>query len=319
MCMKVVRRIVTVVVTSLALVMLFDVARAADPAAPASQPTTRTALAPINDPRLHNAHRVTDKVIAGAQPDDEAAFVALKELGVKTIISVDGARPDVELAHKYGMRYVHLPMRYDGVEREQGLSLAKAINELPGRIYIHCHHGKHRSAAAVAVACVFNGELDASMAEAVLQTFGTGLNYKGLWKAAREATRIDDATIAATRVEFVETKKVPPLAEAMVAMDVTWDNLKLIQKAGWKPLASHPDLDADHEALQLEEHLHELIRTNAGKDHPEEFTTMMRKSEELAKKLKTALLATPVDEAGANAASKEIATSCTDCHKVYRD
>jgi protein tyrosine phosphatase (PTP) superfamily phosphohydrolase (DUF442 family) len=307
---------------TLCVVLAYAPLSRATDAPPATQSTSAPvvkAFPAINNPHLINAHRVTDKVISGAQPEAEESFAALKELGVKTIISVDGAKPDVETAHKYGMRYVHLPMRYDGVERQQGLALAKAINELPGPIYVHCHHGKHRSAAAVAVACVFNGTLDPSKAEAVLQTFGTGLNYKGLWKAARDATRVDDKTIESTDVQFVETKAIPPLAEAMVAMDGTWDHLKLMQKAGWKPLAAHPDLDAAHEALQLEEHFHELVRAGAGKDRPEDFTAMMRKSEESAKKHKASLLASPVDEAGASAAFKEIGTSCTDCHKVYRD
>src|SRR5262245_46397548 len=69
----------------------------------------------INEPTLPNAFRLHTKVISGGQPDGELAFAKLKELGVKTIISVDGARPEVELAKKYGLRYVHLPHGYDGV------------------------------------------------------------------------------------------------------------------------------------------------------------------------------------------------------------
>src|SRR5688500_10315763 len=34
-------------------------------------------LAPIADARLHNAYRVTEKVISGAQPEGEASFEAL--------------------------------------------------------------------------------------------------------------------------------------------------------------------------------------------------------------------------------------------------
>ena len=62
---------------------------------------------PIPGTELHNAHRVTEKVLSGAAPEGEAAFRKLRDLGVKTIISVDGAKPDVELARRYGLRYVH--------------------------------------------------------------------------------------------------------------------------------------------------------------------------------------------------------------------
>src|SRR5262245_23858504 len=168
-------------------------------AAPTASPCT-----PVSDTHLHNAFIVTPKVISGAQPDDEAAFAALRQLGVKTIISVDGAKPDVELAHKYGMRYVHIPIGYDGVREDQGKAIAKAIDEMPGPIYVHCHHGKHRSAAAVAVACVINGQLSPDQAESVLKTFGTGANYLGLWKAAREARPVDPQELKDLKVDYVE-------------------------------------------------------------------------------------------------------------------
>src|SRR5687767_8381773 len=84
---------------------------------------------PVEPRRLHNAHVVTEKIISGAQPDDDAAFAALRDLGVRTIISVDGAAPNVELARKFGMRYVHLPIGYDGVPEECGEAIAKAMQE----------------------------------------------------------------------------------------------------------------------------------------------------------------------------------------------
>ena len=58
----------------------------------------RKAFDPIATERLQNAHRVTEKILSGAQPEGEAAFAALRDLGVQTIISVDGAVPNVEMA-----------------------------------------------------------------------------------------------------------------------------------------------------------------------------------------------------------------------------
>ena len=57
-------------------------------------------------------------------------------LGVKTVISVDGAKPDVDLAKKHGMRYVHLPHGYDGVPDDRAKELAKAVRR-PGRPDLH--------------------------------------------------------------------------------------------------------------------------------------------------------------------------------------
>src|SRR5262245_34504268 len=70
-------------------------------------------------PGLHNVHRITDKLLSGSRPEGDEGFRLLRDLGVKTVMSVDGARPEVERARKYGLRYVHLPFGYDGPPREQ--------------------------------------------------------------------------------------------------------------------------------------------------------------------------------------------------------
>jgi protein tyrosine phosphatase (PTP) superfamily phosphohydrolase (DUF442 family) len=275
---------------------------------------------PVGDPLLlPNAHRVTEKVIAGAQPEGDAAFALLKAIGVQTIISVDGAKPDVAAARKFGLRYVHLPISYSGVTKEQGEAVAKAIDVLPGPIYIHCHHGKHRQAAATAVACVYNGSLAPERAESVLQTFGTGANYTGLWKAARDARPMDRNAIHALDVQFVETVDVPPLADAMVKVDECVDHLKLVQKAGWQSPDDHPDLDPPHEALQLEETLHEIGRTEEVQKRPADFKARLADSEAKVEALRTLLEATPVNKQSADAAFDAAGKSCLSCHQSYRD
>ncbi|HVR84282.1 MAG TPA: hypothetical protein VMU54_08225, partial [Planctomycetota bacterium] len=148
---------------------------------------------PIHKPGLENAYWLTDKVLSGAQPEGDAAFEELSALGVKTLISVDGAKPDVDTARKHGLRYVHLPIGYDGVPSERALQLAKAIEELDGPIYMHCHHGQHRGPAAAVVACVVAGRMDTTRAVETLRTLGTGPQYVGLWDSAREARKADPA------------------------------------------------------------------------------------------------------------------------------
>ena len=43
----------------------------------------------------------------------------LADMGVKTILSVDGKTPDVEAAKKLGMRYVHVPIQYRGITESE--------------------------------------------------------------------------------------------------------------------------------------------------------------------------------------------------------
>lgn len=289
---------------------------------PDSAPSTATqakAFKPIDNHALPNAHVVTDKILSGGQPEGEEGFVALHELGVKTIISVDGAKPDVEAARKYGMRYVHLPITYSTVTEEQGKAIAKAIDALSGPMYIHCHHGKHRSAAAVAVACVYNGRLQPQQAESVLQTFGTGANYKGLWKAARDAMPLDPQDLRNFQVDFPETAQIPPLADAMVLMDQYSEHLKLIQMVGWKMPQDHPDLEPAHEALQLQEHLHEIGRSEDMQDYPEDFRQMLADGEASAKQLCEVLAVEPLNTEAADAAFAGVSKSCKSCHDAYRN
>lgn len=268
---------------------------------------------------LHNAHVVTSKIISGAQPEGPESFKALKALGVKTIISVDGATPDVDMAKAYGMKYVHIPVTYGTITGEQSMQLAKAFKDLDGPIYVHCHHGKHRSAAAVAVACVMSGELKPEQAESVLKTFGTGANYTGLWKVARDARPVDPKAIADLKAQFPEAVKPTGIQDAMVAIDHHTDNLKAVQSSGWRAPADHPDLDPAHEAVQLQEHLREMSRTDAVRAKPEKFRTMLTESEQASTALQALLAVKPVVSATADATFKRVTASCTSCHAAYRD
>ena len=103
---------------------------------------------------IDNFYQLSEKFSSGSAPEGDAAFAELKKLGVKTIITVDGARPDVDASRRFGIRYVHLPIGYDGVPAAQAVRLVKAAETLPGPIYIHCHHGMHRGPAGAAVICM---------------------------------------------------------------------------------------------------------------------------------------------------------------------
>lgn len=296
----------------------FLIAAATDPK-PVDANAKPKAFKSVETKDLHNAHVVTDKLISGAAPENEQAFKDLQALGVKTVISVDGAKPDAELAAKYGMRYIHLPIGYDDVPDERARELAKAIIEMPGPVYVHCHHGKHRSAAAVAVACVMTGDIKPEQAESVLQTFGTGANYTGLWKAARAARPVDLATLKALNVAFTDHVKISDLAESMVHVDHRFDNLKLSQKIGWKLPADHPDIDPPHEALQLQEHFYEIARLDDAADRPADFRKWLAESDAASRELHAALKQSPINLETANAAFTRVNQSCTACHKAYRD
>ena len=149
----------------------------------------------IDAKNLLNLVQVHSKVVSGGLPEGDEAFEELQSLGVRTVISVDGMTPDVETARRYGLRYVHLPHGYDGVPDVRATQLAKAVRELEGPIYIHCHHGKHRSPAAASVACVAGGLIPKAKSLSILQLAGTSHNYRGLYESARQVKPLPAALL----------------------------------------------------------------------------------------------------------------------------
>jgi protein tyrosine phosphatase (PTP) superfamily phosphohydrolase (DUF442 family) len=267
---------------------------------------------------LPNSWQIHAQVITGGQPEGDAAFAELAALGVKTIISVDGAKPDVEQARRHGLHYVHLPHGYDGVPQQRAKELAKAVRDLPGPFYIHCHHGKHRSPAAAAVACVGAGLIDPGAAQSVLLAAGTSDAYQGLYQSARNARRFEDELLNKLKADFPETAAIAPLAEAMVAVERTHDHLREIAAAGWRSPASHPDLDPAHESLLLREHFTELQRTEAVTKKPHDFQALLRDSESAAAELEAALRASE-RVSTPEALFARITANCQSCHAKYRD
>src|SRR5262249_49481168 len=150
-------------------------------------------------------------------------------------------------------RYVHIPIGYDDVPRSRAVQLAKAVQELPGPVYIHCYHGKHRGPTAAALAQLCTDEkYQVETALELLKKAGTDPKYRGLFESVQKFRRSSSQDLAAVG-ELPETVKVAALTQAMVAIDRTWGHVKLVRAAGWKPPKDQPDLAPPHEAKQLAE------------------------------------------------------------------
>lgn len=273
----------------------------------------------INAQYLPNTVRLHARVISGGLPEGDAAFAELQSWGVKTLISVDGARPDVVLASKYGMRYVHLPHGYDGIPPQRAKELAKAVRDLVGLVYVHCHHGQHRSPAAAAVACVGAGLIEPTDAASVLSLAGTSAHYRGLYQSAEAAQQFDAASLDDLQCDFPAIAKLPAMAEAMVAVDHAYHHLQALEKAGWKTPAEQPALLPDHEALLLREHFTELLRGNDVQGRSESFRQFARDAEAQAQALEAALQVPSIDTAVASQLLRTVSDNCQSCHQAFRD
>ena len=281
-----------------------------DVTAPAAATTTEQMAEPAG---LHNLIKVTNRLYSGSEPHGEEGIASLQKLGVKTIVSVDGAKPQVELARQYGLRYVHIPIGYDGVPDEAGQMLARLVREAEGPFYVHCHHGKHRGPAAAAVACIAAGDTTNKEAREFLVRAGTSKDYYGLW---RDVDAYTPPPADAELPELVEVAEVESFTAAMAQVDRAFDNLKLCRDAKWTVPADHPDIVPAQEALLLQEGLHEAGRT-AGEDYDEQFKKWLTEAEALAVELRSALQAE--DQNLATERALLIEQSCKQCHTQYRD
>ncbi len=280
-----------------------------------TQPGTKAAAEVHHVPVLFAA----PGIYSGPSPVETHDFDELKSLGVKTIISVDGARPEIELAHAGGLRYVHIPIGYDGVTREQTLAIARAIRDLPGPVYVHCHHGKHRGPTAAATAAIALGRINTEQALAFMSVAQTAPSYTGLWQCAREATVAELQELEGAPADFPEVAPVGDLVTAMVEIDERTDNLKLIEKAAWTVPADHPDLVPVAEAARLVDIYRALAELDTVKTRHAELPKLMDKAAAEARVLESILEGAAIDKAKASEAFKALTQDCKDCHKSHRD
>jgi len=298
---------------------------AAPPPAPAdaSDAPTLAATTPADAPGLHNVVAYGPGLWSGSLPEGDAGFATLRAWGVRTVISVDGAEPDLARAQAAGMRYVHLPIGYNGFDEGRKLELARAVHDLPGPIYVHCHHGKHRSAGAAATVAVALGLMDTEQAIARMHVSGTAPGYKGLYACAAGAQPLSEAQLRTARADFPAVTRPNGFVAAMVSIDEELDHLRAIEAAGWSVPANHPDLVPAAVAGALADHFRLLQADAATTARPQAFRDMLAAAARDAQAIEDALAApaaTPDTRAAALAGPmRALAASCKECHVRYRD
>jgi protein tyrosine phosphatase (PTP) superfamily phosphohydrolase (DUF442 family) len=276
---------------------------------------------PVETQVLHNVFKLDAALYSGNAPEDDAAFRELARLGVKTIISVDGTKPNVALAHQFGMRYVHLPFGYDGLPQARGVELAKAaqLAETAGPVYLHCHHGKHRSPAAAAVVCRALDNWTPEQANDFLHQAGTAPDYAGLYRDVRAFRPPGAEELARVPGDFPEIAETPPMVDTMVEIDHRCDALKAAQKTGWAEGAGHRAEAPAQTAVLVWELFRELVRDPETKKRGDDYVARLGEGEKAADILRT-VLGDPAPPDGArDAALEKLTQTCTACHKAHRN
>lgn len=276
---------------------------------------------PRDLPGLPNVVAYHEGFYSGGAPEGEAGFAALKAMGIKTIISVDGAEPEVAEAKVFGLRYIHLPIGYNGFDEQRKLELARAARDAmkDGPVYLHCHHGKHRSAGAAGTIAASLGWMTPEQAVARMKVSGTAPNYQGLYACAANSTELDPKVIDSVAPDFPEVSHPATFVKAMVEIDEITDRLKLIEKAGWSVPKDHPDLVPAAEAGRLADLFRLLAESAKAKSNPPAFGAALKQDSGRITSLEEMIVAQQRDEAKLSETFKEVQASCKDCHAKYRD
>lgn len=262
---------------------------------------------------LQNFQQPFANFYCGGEPADDDAFAELARLGIRTVVSVDGITPNHQAARRHGLRYVHIPIGYAGVESHAALSLTRLVREAEMPIYLHCHHGKHRGPTAAAIAGLAAEKLDRPQAIALLKESGTSKNYLGLWKAV-ETFELPPADTQLPNLVTVSPVRI--LAHQMATLDRSFDTLAQCQASGWKSPANHPDIVPQRLALLVREGLHELGRVQQ-KMMSSNFYKLSMESEHHAESLRLALVKENTDLATKQFVA--LKQSCVACHQKFRD
>ena len=143
-----------------------------------------------------------DDLLSGSKPEGELGMDSLMKLNVDTIICVDGVATDVKGARNYGIKTIHIPLKYNAPTKTQILDLTSAftMNHARGKVYIHCHHGKHRSAAAAALVSIALGFSTPQEMKARMEVTSSSV---------RSRTRVVGSTPVAAQTFAAEVRPMP--------------------------------------------------------------------------------------------------------------
>jgi protein tyrosine phosphatase (PTP) superfamily phosphohydrolase (DUF442 family) len=272
-----------------------------------------------------NRHFVIKKVQSGCfygpQPEGPEDFQHLADSGIRTIISVDGATPKVADATSVGLRYVHLPLGYDGVSAVRRLELAKAFETLPRPIYVHCHHGKHRAPTAAAVGLISLREISVAQGQSIQASAGTSPRYQGLLQSVLKCTPLTAQQLEAVEVEFTSEAPTQPIVTMMVHLDEALLELESRQNQNWAWV------DDSTTGTSAEVRLKELFQEYRRGDEYKQAELLYQKAIDEAWKLSTDLqtavenLNTDHFKAAPVATQKlqALKSHCTACHAKFRD
>ena len=268
--------------------------------------------------------QLTPAVSYGPTPLTATEFNLLKAKGFNTVISVDGVAPNLNFSEARSLDYVHLPIGYSGVDRQRALDLSKTVDAASGRIYIHCHHGKHRAPVAAIIACAGNGSLPINKITEVLQINPSVKRYEGLMESARSAELFSQETL--------QDHQIDPHRQEDLSITTFWmielgQNADILFQTASQPRKFKPSsvVGLANRSLAVVEAFQELIRVNATSD--DLYLQPLRAGLNTAEEIHQNLLELQATSGTDNRSERwqesidlmiKLRNHCTSCHRDHR-
>jgi len=116
--------------------------------APSRNPTWAVKL---DKPELENFHRVDDNLFRGALPTGDGVL-ALKKMGVRTVISLCSFSSERYIIGETGLAYEHIYMKPWRAEEKDAVRFLQIVTD-PARtpVFVHCRRGADRTGTMCAV------------------------------------------------------------------------------------------------------------------------------------------------------------------------
>ncbi|WP_431109952.1 tyrosine-protein phosphatase [Variovorax paradoxus] len=148
---------------------------------------------PLDTHGVENLHRITPTLYRSAQPRI-ANVAALKDLGIRTIVSLRSFNDDRKVFAGHDIRLVRVPINTWSIDDAKVLRALVAIRdaEKQGPVLIHCMHGADRTGV---VAAAYRMAVQGWDKESARQEmFRGGYGYHTLWRnIPRYIDRFDPA------------------------------------------------------------------------------------------------------------------------------
>ena len=275
---------------------------------------------PTTFPGLKQVVGFHEHLISGSKPEGGLGMESLMKLNVDTIICVDGVAPDVKGARERGIKTIHIPLKYNTPSKKQVLDLSSAftMNDRNGSTYIHCHHGKHRSAAAAALISIALGFATPQEMKARMKVAETSLHYTGLWEAVEQQQVINVFDVLDNEKLFPSSVKPEGMVAQMVAIDEAMERLLLVKQSEWVVPQSHPDIAPASDAGLIAETFR-AMQLDPGTHLSEiDFTTHVINAMHQASGLEEALKIETLKPNSLDQYLHHVEQSCINCHAAVR-